>query len=1822
MTTLRLVRLTAGSLVIVSASLWTSAAGQEITQVTPDNGSITAGTNLANQKAIFTVLSQSMQSTTRQIFVSCSGQVTSCTTASFKTFVYATPDTVTFSTTGAGTGGIVLTAQGSISSDQGSYVVTVRAPYGVAVTPDGGTEPTRQENTGGYSASFDVQNTGTSTDTFALTCVGSANITCGVVSPAGPLALAGQTAPQNVTVNYTTGSVGTGLLKLRAASAHSSDSGSYNVPIILRAAAVRAELTERQQSTLTRISHRFFVKNLQPQTKTYNLSVVCSGTASTCQVSPASLSLAFGESQVATVTDTAATAGTGTVMLRAVDASVSNLRDSGSVALTSVTPPAPVVSLVSTNPGTAVERDMCLTIAAGQNAAFECGDLRIVHALPAIRTVNKARVPTLIYNSAYAQLYPVFTAQVTVNTVPDSVEAILKVGGVEQTRARWAGSDWVAGGTRQIALSYSPPDTAATSVRDYTIDVATIYLPSGYYLTSTASKFILVNRAKSAFGGGWWLAGLEQLVLLADSNRLWIGGDGSARLYTTAGTNVWVASNLDRPDTLIRTGSRYSRRLPGGVFVGFNAAGLHDSTVNRLGHRTGFGYDTVSQVVRLRTIALPSQGGGQTYTFNYDANNKLSSVAAPGSRTATVFVSAERVDSIRDADNKATKFSYENSSSKRISSRTDRRGTVTSYSYDAAEKLSRVQVNLQPDSIRTGFSTRELLGLATATPKTATDTPNVYTSFFGARNYATGSGYIAQETKLWLDRYGAPRKIVNPLGYQTVVKREEGQWSTLATEQQAPNGFVTRGRYDGRGNIAASIALAPYGGSDATTRYHWDQKWDLVDSIISATGVTTTFAYDTTNGNRLWQQLGPDQLRLVQFRYGNSLNLLSSTLMPNAGSPYNSADSLEYDAMGNISVVRTPKMFDTHHTYDAIGRDTLVQVRLDTLTGTPTYQTTVTCYDVLDRDTMQISAGPPWNGAAAETLYVRKYYNTAGQLDSLSRWPRPAVTPVGTLTTRWKYDAAGRVVAEIAPDLLPDSMFYDAAGDDTLHVTRRHDRVAMVYDVLNRLSIRRLPADSYAVRSSSLQNSLTPRLPTSYAAYVIAPDTQTFTYDSLGNIRTARNGDARVTRTYYMNGSLNKDSLVIRTVQGWDSTKHAYRISHVYDLDGRETQLNIPTQLVGSGQTAAFYTYDSQLGLLTSVTDLDDSVYHFTYTPRGEIATRQFPTGFVERYGYDADGRIMADTVLNPNDANYSVCPPAGGQACVIRSIGFRYDAANRLVKTADPLAFKDTLNLSYSGLGHLITSNLAQHVILVSECGVSTTEYSVNESFTYDALGNRAHAYTTETWSGSGCPSSSFTNHGSGYDATGRLTSDTLTQGVTSYYHNNAGDIEFSQNLGGPPSTEQASYYGPDEHVRATDSRTDYGHFNSWTRAFDEYRYDALGRRIWVRSRKTCADDGNSPFPFGGECQTSLLRRTIWDGDQILAEIQMPGGDTTRDTTYWENDTAAVSFSYFQSGGRDQDPSRYYGRVVYAHADRMDQPVAVTRFNYVHALDDNLGHLSPPMEIARATIMPFWNVLGDAPLGAFNTGDYRVCATPTTNCEGVAWPFKFSAYDRRSGLLSDNWQGSLLEDGQDKSGLQFRRNRLYDPQTGRFTQEDPLGLAGGLNLYGFAGGDPVNFSDPFGLCPPKKLSEVLYCAGQMAEPAMRIARVMWTAETLVLPMGEGGALTTLSLGGRAAQGGTAAARALGEAGEVAAGIVRNTERIPSATGTAAFRVPDALTATTLTEVKNVARLSLTNQLRDFAAFAKATGRAFDLVIRNTTELTRPLQEFIRTEGINVRFLP
>ncbi len=49
-------------------------------------------------------------------------------------------------------------------------------------------------------------------------------------------------------------------------------------------------------------------------------------------------------------------------------------------------------------------------------------------------------------------------------------------------------------------------------------------------------------------------------------------------------------------------------------------------------------------------------------------------------------------------------------------------------------------------------------------------------------------------------------------------------------------------------------------------------------------------------------------------------------------------------------------------------------------------------------------------------------------------------------------------------------------------------------------------------------------------------------------------------------------------------------------------------------------------------------------------------------------------------------------------------------------------------------------------------------------------------------------------------------------------------------------------------------------------------------------------------------------------------------------------------------------------------------------------------------------------------------------------------------------------------SPIYLTLNRAYDPFSGRWLSRDPVGAAGGINLYAYVDGDPINFVDPFGL--------------------------------------------------------------------------------------------------------------------------------------------------------------
>ena len=53
--------------------------------------------------------------------------------------------------------------------------------------------------------------------------------------------------------------------------------------------------------------------------------------------------------------------------------------------------------------------------------------------------------------------------------------------------------------------------------------------------------------------------------------------------------------------------------------------------------------------------------------------------------------------------------------------------------------------------------------------------------------------------------------------------------------------------------------------------------------------------------------------------------------------------------------------------------------------------------------------------------------------------------------------------------------------------------------------------------------------------------------------------------------------------------------------------------------------------------------------------------------------------------------------------------------------------------------------------------------------------------------------------------------------------------------------------------------------------------------------------------------------------------------------------------------------------------------------------------------------------------------------------------------------------DWDQETGLSYYRARYYDPTTGRFISEDPLGFTAGTNFYKYTDNDPVVFTDPTG---------------------------------------------------------------------------------------------------------------------------------------------------------------
>jgi len=84
-----------------------------------------------------------------------------------------------------------------------------------------------------------------------------------------------------------------------------------------------------------------------------------------------------------------------------------------------------------------------------------------------------------------------------------------------------------------------------------------------------------------------------------------------------------------------------------------------------------------------------------------------------------------------------------------------------------------------------------------------------------------------------------------------------------------------------------------------------------------------------------------------------------------------------------------------------------------------------------------------------------------------------------------------------------------------------------------------------------------------------------------------------------------------------------------------------------------------------------------------------------------------------------------------------------------------------------------------------------------------------------------------------------------------------------------------------------------------------------------------------------------------------------------------------------------------------------------------------------------------------------------------IVWKVRYKTYGNVAVKEHEEIENNLRFQGQyfdEETGLHYNRHRYYNPSTGQFISQDPIGLLGGVNNYQYAP-NPLGWIDPFGLC-------------------------------------------------------------------------------------------------------------------------------------------------------------
>jgi RHS repeat-associated protein len=523
-----------------------------------------------------------------------------------------------------------------------------------------------------------------------------------------------------------------------------------------------------------------------------------------------------------------------------------------------------------------------------------------------------------------------------------------------------------------------------------------------------------------------------------------------------------------------------------------------------------------------------------------------------------------------------------------------------------------------------------------------------------------------------------------------------------------------------------------------------------------------------------------------------------------------------------------------------------------------------------------------------------------------------------------------------------------------------------------------------------------------------------------------------------------------------------------YDLDDNGMKV---TEANGAVTQA---TYDPENNNVL-VTNANGAQTQFAFNNVNLIKSEQDPLGRTKTYSYD--NALLLKNIVNERGTMENITRFSNNRIKLISfndtpitpSIGFNFDGNGDIIQMNDAEGQKNYL---YDDLNELKeVDNLSQSFVLKISYDLAGRKIARENnkvpgivSFSYDAA-NRVTAVTDTD--------GSIVKYS--YNLLGQETKKEYPGGIahsdSSYNENNHSLVSLvtSNSLG-----EVISSF--DYHRNAVKDITHADDFSGGT----TYNYDAVRRLIEVENINRPMGNINYEYDFVGN-RTKLIENSVpmTAGYDAADEIQSFGSTTfTHDLSgnMTGRLTGSISTTYsWDALNRLSEARQQPGNILKANFiyDGFNERVRKTNGggdvkNYLFDRSallletDGAGAIkrsyNPNISTTDDKGNKFYYVMnGHGDVANLLDRDGNVVQSYTYDSFGAVIglnkEFNGSRYVGNNGVYSD-----------DDLGLQYMRNRWYDPQLGRFISRDPIGFRGGINLYVYVKNNPLNWVDPFGL--------------------------------------------------------------------------------------------------------------------------------------------------------------